>query len=574
MKEKAGLSGEPHIPPLETKRLNPSEVQQIITRSNFDTLETKTPIDKEFSPNFYDEYYNSTAGSENIKKLIKNGRNITAEDIRQSFIIGLNADLIVAKKIPELSNYQPEDIAKSFTTHFSLFVESISRISTNNPVSKAIIKQLIERPNYFKPNIYEEYVKQISPESYYTKTNIYESIVETPKNVNLLKSNSDIFEYIINTYKEIDSPLTINYRGLREIVEKLREVAINTVKESPEIIYLSLDGKEDPRIREIKKIPISKPTNNRVNLDTELTIKKYLKEYLLALKLTPSHPIDHNISSQNLTTEQQQKLVKDENILDEWKSTLSANFNDSWILKHFIIYYPNDYKNRYDEAKNAFDKLRTKYNKYEFATPDILKDIVVYYFENADNATNKGIYLLADLKKDFLETKLIDSKPSSISKYIIRNFNNPADDLRNANEQFNKLLKNATENPDDFFHSQSENEIRSETYLRLLFESHPIETESSIPKIKDVYEQLQTEFENDDFFEKYKNSFLKKIAILSTGKPVLNYHKLKSKIQGIANKPENQEIPFQKILTLFLFSTEDIPTGIKNLRLVYSGMKS
>lgn len=90
-------------------------------------------------------------------------------------------------------------------------------------------------------------------------------------------------------------------------------------------------------------------------------------------------------------------------------------------------------------------------------------------------------------------------------------------------------MKNATENPDNIFHSENKSEFSSEKYLRLLFENYPIDTINSIPRIKQAYQQLYSQFENDDFFGNYKILALKFIAITSTERPVLGYTKLKKK---------------------------------------------
>ena len=758
MRIEAGISpSEPIVSSPEKNRLSPSEIQDLIYDRHLESIKYPSVTIKKDSLGFYKEYKEKPEGINTIDKLKALCRNLTNEDIQEYFVGGLSTNIVVAKRIPELSGYQQKDFAEAFFTHFSLVAQSINRIyekSVQTP-SKIIIKQLIKHPNYFKPNFYESLVRQLKNDGYMNKTSIIRFMLASPKNAEeTLGKNNTTFEIIKNILKKNDPKSTIDYGKLRQLVDTQNDKAIDTVNKNPINYYLTLNQQEkkvqkvhnaliekveelltqriDPLVRllsplvrnnsslnsqpdtlivpvypdisarcqeaarkiseshhpipelslekpseisaktaisltkeqkstatinslkekirylekenqklsknssiritalEINKqqleatindfqrqvrslteknqrlskalsikatnpdnTPLTQPTPTpdiRVNFEPKIPTEQTQKEETLTPTLVPSHPIDY-VSSANLTLEQKQKIeeIKAKNLNDSftqdwvieyyvvnypnnpekkleedlnkliaWRETLSdENFKDSWILRHFIVYYPNDYKNRYLEAQNAFKDLKSKFGEKEFATPDILKNIVVYYYENRIDAVQKGILLLKELKKEFFGTELIKSNSSKISRYIIRNFNNPVEDLRKATEQYNLLLKNAIETPGDFFHSQGENEFSSDDYLQLLFESYPMPTESSIAKIKDAYQKLQTQFSYDNFFGKYKKSALKKISISSTEKFALGYFKLKRIIEKDVDDPKNKGIDPEKIVRIHLFTAEN-----------------
>jgi len=305
---------------------------------------------------------------------------------------------------------------------------------------------------------------------------------------------------------------------------------------------------------------------------TPVLTRNTQKEKPPTIKLTPYPPIDH-VSSKYSTPVQQkidkiknayldnsfaqdwvieyfvtqytnetaeeliEKLKETEKEMVEWKHTLvNKNFIDNWILKLFIVYYSNDYENRYEEAQKAYTDFFMRFGLIQgFTTTDTLKKIVLHYYQHRDQAIETGIRLYSELFEKFSKKKLVNSNPSVINRYIIRNFNNPEEDLKKACKDFDTLLKNATKNPDSFFHGAQKFEFSPEKYLRLLFENYPANTINSIPKIEEAYQVLKSQFENDDFFEEYKTLALKICAITSTEKPVLRYTKLKKKLSEIVD---------------------------------------
>ena len=343
------------------------------------------------------------------------------------------------------------------------------------------------------------------------------------------------------------------------------------------------------------------------NQDNQNTLQSTQNELSVEHRFIPSHPIDH-ISPKNLTTEQQQKisdmkkekrlnnhfsddwvieyyvikyskysneeliekLIHDEKIMVQWGNTLpNKNFKDDWILKYFLVYYPSDYKNCYFEAEKAFNYFREKFPDKDFTTTDILKKIVVYYYQDRAEAVETGCLLYTELEEEFAKTEFVKSNSSVINRYIIRNFDNPAEDLRNAIKQFNLLLSNTLNDSDNFFLGLDKTEINTENYLKLLFEHHPIQPESSIGRIKDVYKYLylKIHFENDSFFGDYEELALKIVAISSTEKPDLGYEELKSKIKSAINATENKKIDRNEIIRIYLsYSEERIPLHLNLCR--------
>lgn len=699
MRREAGISpSESIVSAPEKKRLSPSEIQDVITRSHLGIYrnENKSPRE-DTSSKFFDEYKTTPDGSQTIEKLTKIIPTLTAEEIQQSYISGLSKNLFVAGNIPKLllSNCQEKDIADAFAHRFSLVVESLGRVSAIFPPSKSIAKQIIQYPNYLEPNFYEFFVNQIKEDGYYCRANICFYLNRSPKHAKKnLEQNNEIFESIIKLLAGKKSTLVINYPKIRIKVGQQQGKAINIISKAPDDYFVDIKEKEEiKKEKTVKDEKISKLISEKKDLQSENRIlkaeikellaakrkldaekknlisqidqlknkivkkenenktiafddiktrchqagelisashhpptytnpeasknnvyqqpKRHTKltqeEILLAREFVPSHPIDH-VSSENLTIEQQNKIEKikaknlkdsfaqdwvieyyvihypdnteekleeDLNKLIAWKETLlDEEFKDNWILKHFIVYYPDDYKSRYFETKKTFNRLKRDFPKEGFTAPDILKYITVYYHKDHTKAIKKGILLYEELKKEFLETELIKSNSSKISRYIIRNFNNPSEDLRKATEQYNLLLKNAIETPGDFFHSQGENEFSSDDYLQLLFESYPMPTESSIAKIKDAYQKLQTQFSYDNFFGKYKKSALKKISISSTEKFALGYFKLKRIIEKDVDDPKNKGIDPEKIVRIHLFSAENrIPLLLEYCRNLYRQKK-
>lgn len=348
-----------------------------------------------------------------------------------------------------------------------------------------------------------------------------------------------------------------------------------------------------------KKSPIqpTRTSNFRVNLGPQAQTEKTQKEKeeeLLTLKLLPTPPIDYE-SSKDLTEEEEQqkkidgikdnkkgdsfaeegvikyyvihypdnteeRLKEDKIKMSRWKTAISLNrnisgdFKDDWILKHFIVYYPDDYESRYLEAEKAFSDLKsnTKGNK-GFATVDILKKIVLHYYENRVKALEKGRLLYDKINEEFSDSNnFVNSNSSVINGYIIRNFDNPEEDLRIASEQFGLLLKDAINNNSDFFHSDGNNEISSERYLRLLFQYYPTYSVSTVAKIENVYQTLDIGLKDDDFFGDYKKFVLKMIAITSTEKPVLGYEKQKYKFTRLIELYKKYNIDRNSVLRQYL----------------------
>ncbi len=663
MREKAGYSqGESKVSTPEKDRLGPSEIQDLIIQSRITTYKGKSAF-KEYSSIYFKEYKNSTEGSEAIKKLKETGGKITYEDIQDSFIDGLNTNLAAAKKIRKLSNYQPEEITRAFTTHFHLLIENIGQIPYKYLPSRLIIKRLIEHPNYFEPNFYGSLINQIKHGGYYNKTSIHRAIYRAPKNAEeILKKNEKIFRDIIAELIEKDPSQKIDYATIQKIVDNEGENAKYTINKNPnnrtDLIMAFgkiLDDKVKPLFKMIGLIesqykelsivlsknitptlsdiqircqqtadlilrlshPITEPTQKQPNeilhkntqppkdklkqekplkskiipspSIPELSLRKPEAEKQITPELVPSQSIDSNdltiqekidkiktqkldnsfaqdwvveyyvIKYPDLTEEEIIKKLKDtEDEMVEWKHTLvNKNFIDNWILKYFIVHYPDDYENRYEEAQEAYTKLFVKFGLIKgFTTTNTLKNIVVYHYQNRDKYIETGIRLYSELYEKFSNEKLVNSNPSVINRYIIRNFDNPFDnpteDLKNACRNFVSLLKKATKNPKDLFHSDNKTELSTEKYLRLLFENYPINTINSIPKIEDAYQKLRMQFETDTFFEDYKILALKFVAITSTEKPILGYTKLKRKLSEIIDFHNQYELGRDYVLSTYL----------------------
>lgn len=407
--------------------------------------------------------------------------------------------------------------------------------------------------------------------------------------------------------------LNAKYANILAAVHKLKEINKTLLSERRTLKAKSLEVETTIRKLEAEKKVLQKqrtrsksadrtPNKETKNIfpkeiipraqDNQNTLQSTKNEVSVEHRFIPAHPIDY-VSSKNLTAEQQirdikekslanhfsqdwvieyyvrkyskytneeliEKLIHDEEIIINWKDTLlNKNFKDDWILEYFLVYYPGDYKNCYFEAEKAFNYFREKFPNKNFTTTDILKKIVVYYYQDRTEAIEIGCLLYTELEKEFAKTEFVKSNSSVINRYIIRNFDNPAEDLRNAIKQFNLLLSNTLKDSDNFFLGLDKTEINTENYLRLLFEHHPTEPESSIGKIKDVYKYLKIHFENDSFFGDYKELAFKIVAISSTEKPDLGYEELKSKIKSAINATENKKIDRNDVIRIYLSYSED-----------------
>lgn len=672
MERKAGvLPRDPNIPSPETDRLNSLEIQDLIIQSRIPAFKGK-PEFIEFSKTYFEEYKQSSEGSKAITKLKLYGGKITYEDIHQYFIGGLTTNLAIAKKIDKISNYQSEEITQAFTLYFHLLVENISQISNENLPARLVIKQLIEHPNYYKPNFYNLLIDNIREDGYYNKTSIFNAILKKPRIAEkTLKNNEIIFKDIITTLLENNLSAKIDYSAIRKLVDNEGKNARNSINKEPnnrtnlikdfetlldkklsplielmtrqtkliEKLIENLPGTESrrnettipsitPRCHkdaqyilslthqtELEKPNDSKPTQTQpteVNLKQEkqlkskivppllipiLSSKKPEAEKQINPELVPSRSIDSNdltiqekidniktqksdnsfaenwvieyyvINYPDLTEKEIIKKLKDtEEEMVEWKHTLvNKNFIDNWILKHFIICYPDDYENRYEEAQKAYTELFVKFGLIKgFTTTNTLKNIVVYQYQNRNKTIETGIRLYSELFEKFSKEKLVNSNPSVINQYIIRNFDNPTEDLKNACQNFESLLKKTTKNPKDLFHSNNKKtELSPEKYLRLLFENYPINTINSIPKIEDAYQKLRMQYETDTFFKDYKILTLKFVAITSTEKPILGYTKLKKKLSEIIDFHEQYELEKDYVLSTYLMHPDYASTLIE-----------
>jgi hypothetical protein len=325
--------------------------------------------------------------------------------------------------------------------------------------------------------------------------------------------------------------------------------------------------------------------SSRVNLDSRLLTVQPQKEKPSTTKFIPSHPIDF-VSLEKLTTEQLQKIeeIKSKNLdnsfaedwvieyfvinypnntveklkeaektLIEWKEKLSnEDFKDNWILKHFIVYYPKSYDDHYVKSEIAFIYLTSKYGNYEFANSNFLKHFAVYYYNNRTEVIERAKRLYYELKNKFLTTELINYNSSILTLYLIRNLNDPENDLKNANTLFKLFLEKAINDQNNFFYSSGKDELKTKDYLRLLFSVSPLPSNSLINNIQKAYQQLKTEYIDDDFMGKYKNLAFKKISILFSEKPVLNYKKLVLAIQKDLSNPLNRGIDRNDIIQIHL----------------------
>jgi hypothetical protein len=334
----------------------------------------------------------------------------------------------------------------------------------------------------------------------------------------------------------------------------------------------------------------SAETTTHPDISSDLPIEPTQTEIHLAV-INPSHPIDH-VKSKNLTPEQQhkikeirdkkcvnifaedwineyyvihypentiEKLEEDEKTFLEWKNTISSkHFSDTWILKHYFIYFPLDYKKRHSEGEKAYNSLYSDYYmSHVFASPGVLKDIAIYYYEDSIKAIQRGISLYEDLKGDFFDTKLINSNPYYLSNYIIHNLNNPKRDIEETILQYDIFLSEVIKTQDVFFNIQNGYEIGTEAYLRLLFKYHSKIDQDTINRIKSAYRSLQENFGDDNFFGIYKNTALKQIAILSTDRPIQGYKRLKLKINDSINFPTNKGKPDIEVIGSALFYNDN-----------------
>lgn len=664
MRIEAGISpSEPIVSTPEKNRLSPSEIQDIITKSHLGTYRNEKKYKYiVISQNFFEEYKKSPEGLDSINRLTNTVKGITEQEIQQSFISGLSKSLSIAESIPELSDYQPNDINQSFAHRFHLIVESFERVSSLFPPSKSMTKKIIEHPNYVEPNFYEYYANQIKEDSYYCPSNIGLPLWQSPRTARKkLEQNNKIFESVKKTLEQKNPTEKINYWSVRTLVEQKGTKAINIASKNPTEYYITpkktikKDKNTSQIVTETRSLETEKrklETKNKTltttsdKLKTEnLNLRKQrgclkkenrsLKSQITALQkrierlsgtlkerknsspkiipddlvlrgqttqiipkenatettLTPSHPID-KISSANLTPEQIKKIkkiksktlnnnfaqdwiieyyvikhpdqseqeiiqkIQDTKVkMDEWKGTIAnKNFIDDWILQHFIVYYPQDFKNRYEEAHKAYTELFAKYKetKKGFTTTDTLKKIVVYYNQNRDKAIETGLSLYSKLDEKFSKTKLVNFNSAIINRYIIRNFDNPAENLKQACQDFDSLLKKASTNPDDFFNSNLKFEIYPGKYLQLLFENYPIDTLNSVSKIENVYQKLSSRLKNDSFFGNYKTLALKIIAITSTEKPTLCYEDLKKQFKNLTHFYSNYGIEEDYVFKMFL----------------------
>ena len=643
-------------------RFGPSEIQHFIAESHITPYQEQKTIFKKYSLVYFEEYKNSPEGIETIKVLKRNIEDLTTEEISRYFINGLNTNIAVSKRIPQLTDYKQEEVVQGYKTFFFQTTESINRLSDSDKPSKFILKQLVEHPNYFAPNFYESLIKQIEPDSYLNKTSIFRAIYRAPKSAEqILKNNNQTFERIKSALLNKKPIPVIDYAVIRQVVDqepgkdvdsyidsiygysinlttddlaaKCRKAA-HTIsllthpipdsgykpketrkytkrpknETNQQIIKLETKLQEQNRLiqslrRKIRdmtkknqklsqdltaknKVPDQLQTSSsRINLDSRLSTVQPQKEKPSIINIVPSHPIDYVIS-EKLTIEQlhtiedlkakkldnsfaqdwiieyfvvhypdnpEEKLREAEKTLIKWKENLSNDdFKDNWILKYFITYYPNSYNDRYVKSETAFKYLTAKYSNYEFANPNFLKHVAIYYCDKRTEAMERAKQLYFELKNKFLTTELINYNFSILTLYIIRNLNDPENDLIKANNLFRLILDESIKDSKNIFHSNGKNELKTEEYLRLLFTTSPLPSNSLINNIQKAYQQLETVYADDDFFGEYKKFVFKKIAILYTEKPILNYNKYVFSINYRLNRTKNEGVDRNIIIQRFL----------------------
>jgi hypothetical protein len=170
------------------------------------------------------------------------------------------------------------------------------------------------------------------------------------------------------------------------------------------------------------------------------------------------------------------------------------NFCDSWILKHFTIYHPKDYK-IIEAAEKKYFRLKDIYQSTGLSASivnQIIKKTIIFYPDQSDEVAKQVFNTFNQTKHKYTNNIFIANNEQILIHYYMINFEDPYVGIDKATEIFQRLSQVFENNK---ILSQLSPEQRND-FIRFAILKNPQKSEDVIYNSIKRYQLLKTEYES------------------------------------------------------------------------------
>ena len=175
------------------------------------------------------------------------------------------------------------------------------------------------------------------------------------------------------------------------------------------------------------------------------------------------------------------------------------NFCKPWILKHFAIYHPKDYK-IVEAAEKKYSELKDTYQSSELSPSivnQIIKKTIIFYPDQSDEVAKQIFKTFNQTKEKYTDNTFIANNDQILIHYYMINFEDPHVEIDKAIEIFQRLSQNFKDNK---ILCQLSPEQRNDFIRFAVLKNHQ-KPEDILNNAIKIYQFLQEHYDN------YKDTF-------------------------------------------------------------------
>jgi len=445
--------------------------------------------------------------------------------LEHSFRLGLKLNLKAWDNVNQIQTQEnAKESFRSFILHCHETVQNFRNKTPPENYRQAIFYSIVEAPYCLSPDIYQQLLQQSTTNSYLSEEIIFLSIRKKPIDINsLIKSKTEMYYDLISRN---DLPKTFSPNFIRLIVTQYLDPYKFIGVEKPENIKIYIPEchkepnyfpKQREKVLQGKKGFISKDTAER--LITNIIFRNNLQQppkQESSIDTAPQEEVHNFESLRNifpndiffedwllqyfLNRYQNQARNKLEelkvNTLNIQKQLGEEGISDNQTVKHFLIFYPDNYSSQLQKCQNQFKEIKEKHKTQNnpIASNDrLLRLIITFFPNNAETVISKTTPIFERLIRNTKGNPFIAENKNILFFYLIQNSQNIETAISQHTEQFLYLKHKYQQNESIYGLSKD----IGDDLIRYFIIQYPQDPESKIKESLAIYQSLSLSFDGD-----------------------------------------------------------------------------
>ena len=438
--------------------------------------------------------------------------------LEYSFQLGLKLNLKAWDNVHQVQT--PENAQESFRSFILHCRETVLNFRNKTPSEnyrQSIFYSIIEAPYCLSPDIYQQLLQQSTTNSYLSEEIIFLSIRKKPIDINdLIKSKTEMYYDLVSRN---DLPKTFSPNFIRLIVTQYLDPYKFIGVEKPEKINIYIpechkkpnySPKQRKKVLRYKEEVISKSTAERLITDIIFRNKpQQPPKQESFVDTTPQEEVHDFESLKNIFPNdiffedwllqyflnRYQNRAKNKleelkiNTLNTQKKLGEEGIFDNQTIKHFLIFYPDNYSSRLQKCQNQFKEIKEKYktqNNPITSNDRLLRLIITFFPNNPETVISKTTPIFERLIRSTKGNPFLAENKNILFFYLIRNSQNIETTINQHTEQFLYLKHKYQQN-------ESVNGISKDIgddLIRYFIIQYPQDPESRIKESLAIYQSL------------------------------------------------------------------------------------